>query len=353
MTHCIAWLNNPIAKPDENFRQAAIQRQQQLTKPPGSLGKLETLAIDLCALQRTNVPVVDQVKIVIFAADHGVAVENISAFPQSVTGEMIRNFAAGGAAINVLARFLGAALDVINLGTVSDLEFIEGVRDERLGSGTANFIEQAAMSTDQLMRAIKIGRSAVLRANQNGAHMFVAGEMGIGNTTSASALASALLKLDPVQIAGPGTGLDTTGVKHKVKVIEKALQSHGDTLSSPLDVLRCLGGFEIAALTGSYLACAQTGLPVLIDGFICTVAALMAVHIAPDAKDWFIYSHTSAEPGHQLVLDALEANPLINLGMRLGEGSGAAMAVPLLDLACRLHNKMATFTDAGISEQQA
>ncbi len=343
------WLGVPAAVPNEAAGRAAEQRQSQLTKPPGSLGRLEQLAIRLAALQGSSDPGADRAHIAVFAADHGVAAERVSAFPQSVTGEMVRNFARGGAAINVLAREIGASLEVIHLGTVHETGVLSGVIDCRLGPGTANFTRAPAMSPEQCARALQIGREAAGRAHAASAQIFIGGEMGIGNTTAAAALACALLGLPPAELAGPGTGLGPIGVAHKVEVIARALARHRPHLADPMETLRRLGGFEIAALAGSYLSCAQRGLSVLVDGFIASVAALVSVRLCEDAGAWFLFAHTSTEPGHRRVLEALNAQPLLDLGMRLGEGSGAAVAVPLIRLACALHRKMATFADADVS----
>lgn len=343
------WLSVPIAAVDAAARRAAEARQQMLTKPAGSLGQLETLAVRLAGLQATKRPVVERVHITVFAGDHGVADEGVSAFPQAVTGEMVRNFARGGAAICVLARALNATLEVINLGTVNDPGPFPGVTNHALGPGTANMTRAAAMSEHQLANALHVGRHAAERAKLAGAHLFIGGEMGIANTTAAAALASALLNAAPEFLAGPGTGLDADGVAHKAKVIRRALERHAGQLDSPWEVLRRLGGFEIAALAGSYIACAQMGLPVLVDGFIASSAALAATRLRPGIGEWLLFSHASAEPGHRQLLAALEARPVLDLGLRLGEGSGAATVVPLLRLACALHNEMATFGEAGVS----
>jgi nicotinate-nucleotide--dimethylbenzimidazole phosphoribosyltransferase len=353
MNDTTEWLHIAAARIDEAARAAAIERQQNLTKPPGALGRLESAAIQLAALQGTPKPELEQVSIAIFAADHGVAAEGVSAFPQAVTAQMIGNFAREGAAISVLARALGASLEVINLGTVHDPGSLPNVIYLPLGPGTNNFCHTAAMGEEQLTRAMHAGRHRAERAKLAGAQLFIGGEMGIGNTTAAAALACALLDARPEALAGPGTGLDGTGVSRKVEVIRRALTHHGDLRERPLEALRCLGGFEIAALTGAYMACAHMGLPVLVDGFITSVAALVASRLCTGASEWMLFSHASAEPGHRAVLQALEAEPLLDLGMRLGEGSGAATAVPLLRLACALHNEMATFAEAGVSEKNA
>jgi nicotinate-nucleotide--dimethylbenzimidazole phosphoribosyltransferase len=345
------WLNIPPAPLDELARAAAIKRQQQLTKPPGALGRLETAAIELAAQQGRERPELQRIHITIFAADHGVAVEGISAFPQAVTAQMVANFDRDGAAINVLARMLGASLEVINLGTVEDPGPLSKALSLQLGPGTNNFCREAAMDEVQLGRAMGVGRQGAERAKLANAELFIGGEMGIGNTTAAAALACALLGAKPEAIAGPGTGLDAAGVQHKIEIIHRALELHPAVINAPLEGLRRLGGFEIAALTGAYMACAHMGLPVLVDGFISSVAALTAERLCPGAVEWMLFSHASAEPGHRSVLKALEAEPLLDLGMRLGEGSGAASAVPLLRLACALHNEMATFGEAGVAEK--
>ncbi|MEE9412282.1 MAG: nicotinate-nucleotide--dimethylbenzimidazole phosphoribosyltransferase, partial [Methylococcales bacterium] len=306
-------------------------------------------AIQLASMQGTKRPVIDQVSIIVFVGDHGVVAEGVSAFPQAVTNQMINNFANGGAAINVLARELNAKLEIINLGTVNNDDCPDSVVNLQLGAGTANICKAPAMSEEQLANALKAGQQAAETAKSDGVQLLIGGEMGIGNTTSAAALACALLGEPAEQLAGPGTGLDTQGVTHKSAVINQALHLHNASIQTPLAALRRLGGFEIAALTGCYISCAQMGIPVLIDGFISSVAALTAVRQSPAVANWFLYAHCSAEPGHALILDNLDARPLLKLGMRLGEGSGAAMAVPLLRLACSLHNNMSTFSEAEIS----
>jgi nicotinate-nucleotide--dimethylbenzimidazole phosphoribosyltransferase len=285
----------------------------------------------------------------VFAADHGVAEEGVSAFPQSVTAEMVRNFARGGAAINVLARALDAALEVIDVGTAENPGPLPGVIDRRIASGTANIRHSSAMTRAQLERALQCGVEVAERARLNGVDLFIGGEMGIANTTSASAIACALLKLSASTVAGPGTGLDIAGVRRKASVIDEALAHHRLEPNDVLGVLTQVGGFEIAALVGAYLRCAQLGIPMLVDGYISTVAALCAWRLNADVAVWFFYGHHSAEPGHRLVMEALDARPMLHLGMRLGEGSGASAAVPLLRMACLLHNQMATFTEAGVS----
>lgn len=343
------WLDDDVKSIDRGAAEAARARQETLTKPPGSLGDLETLAIRVAGWQRRERPSIERVHITVFAGDHGIAAEGVSAFPQAVTVEMLRNFARGGAAISVLARTLGATFEVVNLGTASPVA--GGVHDEWLGPGTLSFAQDAAMSEAQLAAALDAGRRSVERAVASDVHLYVGGEIGIGNTTAAAALACALLPADPEALAGPGTGLDAEGVARKAGVIRRSLERHAGGLGSATEILRRLGGFEIAALAGAYVRCAQVGLPAVIDGFISTAAALIARQLRPGAEAWWLFSHRSREPGHSALLAALQARPLLELGMRLGEGSGAAMAVPILRLACELHSRMATFAEAGVSER--
>jgi len=292
--------------------------------------------------------VLDRVVVAVFAGDHGVAHEGVSAFPQSVTGEMVRNFARGGAAINALARHLAADLEVIDVGTAVEPGALAGVRSARAGAGTANFCTGPAMTPAQCDMALAAGRAAADRAAANGAQAFIGGEMGIANTTAATALACALLERDPQALAGAGTGLDTAGVAHKVAVIERALARQPGA-QAPLDLLGEYGGFEIAALTGALIASARQRVPVLVDGFIAAVAALVGVRVVPSLAPWLVATHRSAEAGHAPVLAALGLTPLLDLDMRLGEGSGAAVAVPVLRSACALHAGMATFAEAGVA----
>jgi nicotinate-nucleotide--dimethylbenzimidazole phosphoribosyltransferase len=337
---------------DADAEARAKARQRQLTKPNGSLGHLEDLAVLLAAMQWTERPQLDALWITIFAGDHGVVAEGVSAYPQAVTGQMLRNFVGGGAAISVLANQLDAALEVIDLGTAEPLEPLPNVRHLNLGPGTQNFVHGPAMTYGQCLIALEAGRDSACRAKDAGAQLYIGGEMGIGNTSAASALACALLGLPAQALVGPGTGLDPAGVTHKVAVIDCALALHGEHASDPLQLLVRLGGFEIAALVGAYLGCAQQGLTVLVDGFICGVAALIATRLNPACRSWLLFAHRSAEPGHTHVLQALRAKPLLDLGLRLGEGSGAALAVPLLQLACRLHEEMATFEEAAVAKRK-
>ncbi|MCB1690083.1 MAG: nicotinate-nucleotide--dimethylbenzimidazole phosphoribosyltransferase [Halioglobus sp.] len=324
---------------------AARERQQQLTKPPGSLGELEALAVQFAGWQGRSDPRIDSVHIRIFAGDHGVVAEGVSAFPQAVTVQMIQNFAAGGAAIAVLARHCGADFSVVNLGTATPGPEMAQVVNVQLAPGTENFCRAPAMSEALLRSALDCGA----KYTPTSSDLFIGGEMGIGNTSAAAALTSALLDLPVDATVGRGTGVDDHGLSLKRDAVQRALDLHLPLIGSAFDTLRRLGGLEIAALTGAYIASAQRGIPMLVDGYICTAAALLACRLNPGVRAWMLFAHASAEPGHQYLLRALDATPLLDFGMRLGEGSGAAVAVPLLQSACRLHNEMATFAEAGVS----
>jgi nicotinate-nucleotide--dimethylbenzimidazole phosphoribosyltransferase len=346
------WIETACPAPSAAHEAAARERQSQLTKPPGSLGRLEELAITLAALQATDRPRAAAAPIILFAGDHGVTAQNISAFPAAVTVEMLRNFASGGAAVAVLARELGVPLIVVDAGTLAT-QPIAGVISDKTRRGTRDFTVEAAMTGDDLDEALAAGRRAVETAGK--ADLVLFGEMGIGNTTSAAAIACALLDKPPAEVAGAGTGLDRAGIAHKVAVIAQGLARH-DLAGAGVDarrVLQTVGGLEIAALAGAIAAAAQRGSPVLVDGFIVTVAALAATRLNPTVRPWLMFAHTSAERGHGAVLEALAADPILDLGLRLGEGSGAAAALAILRLACALHNGMATFAEAAVTNRDA
>lgn len=343
------WFESPARAASETHRQTALARQNQLTKPPGSLGVLESCAVQLAALQQRDQPCAANVSVRVFAADHGVASEGVSAFPQAVTAEMVKNFSAGGAAIAVLARELDANFQVIDVGTVHAPAALPGVSDRRIAAGTANFRAAPAMSAEQCARALAVGRDVVDALAPT--DIFIGGEMGIANTTSATAVACALLRRSPQQLAGRGTGIDDQALAHKVGVIADALALHAAQMSSAFAVLQHVGGFEIAALAGAYIRCAQRGIAVLVDGFICTAAALVALEMNASLRPWLLFSHCSAEQGHRALIEHLDVRPLLSLDLRLGEGSGAAVALPLLRMACALHNRMASFESANVSRK--
>ncbi|MEO0443908.1 MAG: nicotinate-nucleotide--dimethylbenzimidazole phosphoribosyltransferase [Pseudomonadota bacterium] len=346
------WFEGKVKSICQNSIEAALEHQNTLTKPAGSLGRLEQLAGQFAGWQSQPHPTLNHLSVSVFAADHGVCAQGVSAFPQSVTGQMIVNFLEGGAAISVLSHGLGADLRVLNMGTVDPVpqryQSHEQLENHQIAAGSADFSQGFAMSEQQLTQCFSAARDHV--SGLGARDLFIGGEMGIGNTSSASALYAALLSLPAADVVGRGSGIDDAGLKRKIQVINTALALHKASLNDPYQVLRALGGLEIAALVASYIACAQRGIPVLVDGFICTAAALLAVKLNAGVRHWLLFSHQSAEAAHSRALAALEAQPLLDLGMRLGEGSGAAVAVPLIQSALSLHNRMASFAQAGVSQ---
>jgi len=348
------WFGQACGQPSQEHRQRAMARQRQLTKPEGALGRLESLAIELAALQASDRPQAAQVPVIVFAGDHGVAARGVSAYPPEVTVQMLHNFAAGGAAIAVLARELGLPLHVWDVGSRAAAP-VAGIVTDKVRAGTEDFSTAAAMSENDLDAVFEAGRRAVESACGNGADLLVLGEMGIGNTTAASALGAVLGPASLDELVGIGTGLDAVRMVQKKNIISRALTLHGAAIdAAPVpgrEALRRVGGLEIAAMTAAMIAAAQRGVPVLVDGFIVSAAALAAVRINPGVQAWLLFSHQSAERGHIRLLELLQAQPLLQLDLRLGEGSGAALALPLVRMACALHNQMATFEEAAVADR--
>lgn len=343
-----------------------------LTKPPGSLGRLESLAVALAGMSGDDFPSVTPPGVVVFAADHGVAHEGVSAFPQSVTAQMVVNFVAGGAAINVFARRINARLEIVDVGVAADLsehlpehlpehlsesqsEALSGpcIVHDKVRPGSGNLAREDAMSREETRAAIEVGRRAAERAHQAGCRCLIVGEMGIANTTASSAMLAVLCGAPVAELVGPGTGVAGAALAHKRAVIEAAIVARGADPDDPLDVLARLGGLEIAAMVGAYLGGAARRLPILVDGFIATVAALTACRLEPSLRPYLVFGHRSHEPGHATALAALDAEPLLDLSLRLGEGSGAALAFPLLEAASAMLAEMATFSDAGVDNREA
>lgn len=331
---------------------SAQAHQDSQTKPRGSLGVLEQVACRLAAISGGNPPRVDPARIYTCAGDHGVARQGVSLFPQEVTRQMVANFVANGAAINVLTRTAGVDLKVVDAGCLGD-RFPDhpALVQRKVAPGTRDLSTEAAMSREECMRALENGIALAEEAHAQGVATLGTGEMGIANTTPATALFCAYLDLAPQDITGPGTGLGAEGVRHKAGVIEKALALHGPTIAEkdPVSILAALGGFEIATLAGVILGAASRGMPVVIDGFISTSAYVAARAICPLVSEYAFFSHASAEPGFAAIMRRLDASPLLHLGMRLGEGTGAAMAIFILRSAANLYNEMATFASAGVS----
>ncbi|MDI3454425.1 nicotinate-nucleotide--dimethylbenzimidazole phosphoribosyltransferase [Acinetobacter sp. V89_4] len=344
------WWLESVKQPNLDVKQQAEQHQLQLTKPTGALGDLELIAVKLASLQSNAHPQVNHPWITIFAGDHGVVEENISAYPQAVTRQMLQNFTTGGAAISVIAKYHQAHLQVIDCGTVGEAYEYVGVERHCIRAGTANFAKQAAMNADECRAALELGKKSVDTAKADGADIYIAGEMGIGNTCSASALACLLLNDTAEQLTGVGTGIGADQLRHKIEVIEQAIELHHKHVTGDAFKTLCaVGGLEIAAIVGAYIRCAQMGLPIIVDGFISSVAALCAVRMNPKVRDWMLFGHQSAEYGHRRILQEFNAEPILKMNLRLGEGSGAGTALALVKMACVLHNQMATFAQAAVS----
>ncbi|MCA2002873.1 MAG: nicotinate-nucleotide--dimethylbenzimidazole phosphoribosyltransferase [Chloroflexi bacterium] len=341
-----------IQEPDQKAAQAARARQDTLTKPQGSLGRLEELSIQLAGIYRQPIPAVKDKVIVTMAGDHGVVAEGVSAFPQEVTPQMVYNFLNGGAAINVLARHVGARIVVVDMGVASDFEPHPSLVIKKVAKGTANMAQGPAMTRAQAEQAILAGVEVVEAEIQRGLDIVGTGDMGIGNTTPSAAIAAALTGEPPAKIAGRGTGVDDEGLKRKVSAIERALAVNQPNPKDGLDVLAKVGGFEIGGLAGVILGAAANGKPVMVDGFISTAAAMIAVAVAPAARPYLISAHRSKEVGHGIMLDWLGLKPLFDLDMRLGEGTGAALGMSVAEAACKILAEMATFGEAGVSEKQ-
>ncbi|ASV96929.1 nicotinate-nucleotide--dimethylbenzimidazole phosphoribosyltransferase [Paraburkholderia aromaticivorans] len=322
------------------------------TKPPGSLGRLETLARQMGLIQRTTHPTVTRPAMIVFAGDHGVAEEGVSPYPQAVTAQMVANFVAGGAAINALSRVSGIELEVVNAGIATPLPSAEGLVDIPVAAGTRNFAREPAMSRDQALAAMQAGAARVRHHAALGTNVIGFGEMGIANTSAAACLMSRMCGVPIDECVGRGTGLDNAGLARKRNVLASAL-AHHPVSSDPLDVLATFGGFEIAMMAGAYLAAAETRMTILVDGFIASSALLIADAFAPSVREYCVFAHASNEAGHRRMLDHFGALPLLSLDMRLGEGTGAALAVPLLRAAVAFVNEMASFESAGVANRDA
>lgn len=329
----------------------AEKRWNTRTKPPGSLGTLEDIAVQLTAITGSCPPEVGKKAVVVAAADHGVASEGTSAYPQEVTRQMVANFARGGAAINVLARRRNAEIHVVDAGLLGGVDE-PSVLDRRAGRGTKNMIHGPAMSGEQVQFCLRSGAQLAKALVQGGTDIVALGEMGIGNTTAASAVSAALLELCPVEVTGPGTGLDEEGVCRKAQVVGQALHKNRPDPDDPVGVLQKVGGFELAFLAGFMLSGARHRLPMIVDGFICASAALCAGELMSGLTNYLFAGHLSGEPGHEIILQRLGLQPLLDMQMRLGEGSGAAAALGIMVDSVALLNEMATFSAAGVSTER-
>lgn len=334
---------------DEKAMAAARDRQNQLTKPPGSLGRLEELSVRLCGMAGCCPPPVPKRKaVLVFAGDHAVAGHGVSIAPSEVTRQMVFNFVAGGAAINVIARHAGARVTVVDAGILSELPPLRGLVREKAGAGAADISKGPAMTRAQAEAALLLGARCAEREAARGLDLLACGEMGIGNTTPATAMVAVLTGRAPREITGRGTGIADAALERKIGLIEAALSVNRPDPGDGLDLLAKVGGYEIAAMAGAMLEAASRRIPVVVDGFICTAAAMAAAVIRPRVVDYLVAGHRSAEPAHDLALAHLGMKPLLDLGMRLGEGTGAVLAMPVIETAAGLLNDMATFAEAGV-----
>jgi nicotinate-nucleotide--dimethylbenzimidazole phosphoribosyltransferase len=338
---------------DESAMAAARARQDGLTKPQGSLGQLETLSIQLAGILGQPLPEIRYKTIVTMVGDHGVVSEGVSAYPQEVTAQMVINFLNGGAAINVLARHVGARVVVVDMGVAADLQPHPDLVDKKVAPGTGNIACGMAMSREQALQAVMAGVEVVEAELERGLDILGVGDMGIANTTPSAAIAAALTGRPPAEIVGRGTGVDDAGLARKVDAVQRALLVNRPDPANALDVLAKVGGFEIGGLAGATLTAAAHRRPVMVDGFISTAAAMIAVGLAPQVRPYLIAAHRSQEHGHSIMLDWLGLEPLLDLEMRLGEGTGAALSISLAEAACKILRQMATFGEAGVAEKAA
>ena len=340
-------------KPLNKETMAAAQtRQNMLTKPAGSLGRLEELSIQIAGITGKAIPEINDKVIITMAGDHGVVAEGVSAFPQEVTPQMVLNFLHDGAAINVLAKHVGARITIVDMGVAADIEPHPLLVNKKIAKGTANITKGPAMSRADAKKAILAGVDVVEEEIEKGLDIVGTGDMGIGNTTPSAAIAAALTGIEPAKLAGRGTGVDDEGLKRKIDAIERALAVNKPNPKDGLDILAKVGGFEIAGLVGVILGAAAKRKPVMVDGFISTAAAMLAVAIAPAVRPYLISAHRSQEYGHQQMVEWLGLKPLVDLDFRLGEGTGAALGISLAEAACKILANMATFADAGVTDKE-
>ncbi len=340
-----------IIPPDQSAMDAARARQDTLTKPQGSLGRLEELSITLAGIFMDPIPKINRKAVILAAGDHGVVAEGVSAYPQEVTPAMVGNFLAGGAAINVLARHVGASIVVLDAGVAADLPDDPAMRAVKIGRGTANMAIGPAMSREDAVRCIEAGIAAADEQIAKGADLIAFGDMGIGNTTPSSAITAVVTGADPSVTTGRGTGLDDSALAHKVEVVRRSIEVNKPDAKDGLDLLAKVGGFEIGMLAGAMLGTAAAHRPAVVDGFISGAAALIAWTLAPTLSHYLIASHQSVEPGHRIGMETMGLTPLLDMGMRLGEGSGATLAMPIIEAAAKCLAEMATFADAGVAER--
>jgi nicotinate-nucleotide--dimethylbenzimidazole phosphoribosyltransferase len=340
-----------IVPVDHGYKAAVRAHLDNLTKPVGSLGYLEEIATDYCLAAHTSDPHMGGKIIFTFAGDHGVADEGVSAFPKEVTFQMVRNMLGGGAAVNVLASWAGIELRVVDIGVGAPMKDVQGLIERNIRQGTANIAEGPAMSLEEAKRAIEVGIELADEAVNKGATLIGTGEMGIANTSVSSALFAALLPCEVKGVTGRGTGIDDAVIKHKVSVIERALRVNKESLTDPLNTIAAVGGLEIAGICGLILGPVSRHVPVVVDGFSSSAGALVACEMCSYVREYLFYSHLSAEKGHSVFFKHYRIRPILDFRMCLGEGTGAALAMSLIEAAVRIYNEMATFDSAGISKK--
>jgi nicotinate-nucleotide--dimethylbenzimidazole phosphoribosyltransferase len=336
---------------DTALRKRAQARLDRLTKPLGSLGRLEELAAQYVAITGEVKPTIPRCVVFTFAADHGVTVEGVSAYPREVTPQMVLNFLRGGAGVNVLARHAGVDVRVVDIGVDYEFGTVPGLFDRKIMKGTHNLMVEPAMTRSQAEQSLLVGMESAANAVQEGIGLIGTGEMGIGNTTPSAAITAVMTKRSVAAVTGRGTGIDEAGYARKVHVIRTALDRHRPDPTDPLDVLAKVGGLEIGGLAGLILGAAAARIPVVLDGFIAGAAALIAVGLQPSCRDYLIASHRSVEEGHRVLLDHLSLKPLLDLDLRLGEGTGACLGINLVYAAIKIYTEMATFGEAGVAEK--
>ena len=347
-----------VIRVDQRWLQKAAERQNRLTKPPKSLGKLEEISCRMAAIQQTLSPRVDRKRVVVFAGDHGVTEEGVSPYPSEVTAQMVANFLRGGAAINAVAKTVGAELVIVDAGVASPVPSIAVINQavsfvqKPLRRGTRNFLKEPALTVEETLHAVLLGCEMAHEAKRAGVNLIGGGEMGIGNTTSASAVTAALTSSPATAVTGRGTGVDDAALARKRTVVEQGVRLHALESNDALRILQCVGGLELAGLAGLCLGAAANGIAIVCDGFIATASAAVAVRLCPAVADYLFAGHLSTEPGHAIALEVLDRKPLLHLDMRLGEGTGAALAMAVIDAAVQTFVQMATFESAGVSDKQ-
>ncbi len=338
---------------EPSWLEQARERLDSLTKPRGSLGRLEELAALYVGIRREALPHLEKKCVVVFAADHGVVAEGVSAYPQDVTYQMVLNFLRGGAGINALARHVGAQVAVVDIGVNHDFGSIPELIVQKVAYGSRNMAQEPALTREEALKALLVGVKLAEQATNTGVDALAAGDMGIGNTTPAAALAAVFTGRPVAAVTGRGTGIEDQVWRHKMAVINRALSLHQPDPEDPIGVLATVGGLDIAGIAGFILGTAAAKRPLMLDGFIATAGALVAAALAPAVTDYLIAAHRSVEPGHQIMLEFLGLKPLFNLQMRLGEGTGAALGLSLLEAGVKIYREMATFAEAGVADQEA